>query len=1033
MFGLKLKEEGKTGMNHGDESGGSKHSCKSAKEKLVQIGEPAAPAYWKSIEDLRSGPRFTGEFPGGLPPILSDLPAKTETTRRDFLTLMGFSLAVAGLSGCRAPVQSAIPLLVGSDQIIPGVSSWYATTCRGCASSCSLLVKQRDGRPIKIEGNAQSTLFGGGTCATGQASVLSLYDDARLRGPLWHGQAVKWEEIDQHVLESLSASQASKRKVVLLSGTITSPSTREIISEWGKSYSNFRHVVYDAVSLSAMRAANAQSFGRAVIPHYMFDKARVIVGLEADFLGTWLSPVEFARQYASNRKPEGTPSLHIQFESGLSVTGSNADARIAVAPSEMGAVAAALLKRIAHKAGVAGVSEAPELGFELNLDSKKLDAVAEELWKHRGQGLVVSGYNDVAVQMTVNALNAFLGNIGKTIDLARPSLQRSGDDAAMAGLVEEMNRGEVHTLILYGMNPAYDYPDAQEFLKGLEKVTLSVSFADRPDETSSHVHAICPDHHFLEAWGDAEPVESHYSLAQPLIAPLFETRAAQRSLLQWLGHPQPDYYAYLREYWQKNIFTRQSEIQNFDAFWDRSLQDGLVELPGRRAFYVPVFHGEWRSAVRSIADRTQPAHVSKDETYELHFYESVALRDGRHANNPWLQELPDPISKVTWGNYAAVAPKLAGKLNVADGDVVALKTANGQIELPVFIQPGQEGRTISVALGYGRRQAGKAGNNVGVNTYPLMPMVRGFSQYSATNATLVKTGRREKVASTQSHFSMEGRPIVLETTLEELHKEGAADAETSALPTLWAERLHGEHAWGMAIDMNACTGCSACVVACQAENNVPVVGKDQVERNRIMHWIRIDRYYSGPEDNPVSVHQPMMCQHCQNAPCETVCPVLATTTSSEGLNQQVYNRCIGTRYCANNCPYKVRRFNWYNYTENQDFDFNMANPLGRMVLNPDVAVRSRGVMEKCSMCVQRIQLAKNVALQGKRELVDGDIQTACQQACPTQAIVFGDLKDPNSRVSQLQQSQRHYQVLEDLGVRPNVSYLKKVRNPLETA
>src|SRR5581483_2699774 len=410
-------------MNQDDESGGSKGSCKSLKQQLVQIGEPAAPTHWKSMDELRHGRRIGSEFPGGLP-ALSHSPAKAETTRRDFLTLMGFSLAVAGLSGCRAPVQSAIPLLVGSDQIIPGVSNWYATTCRGCASSCSLLVKQRDGRPIKIEGNSQSTLFGGGTCATGQATVLSLYDDARLRGPLWHGQPTKWEEVDQRVSEFMAQSQSDKRKIVLLSTTITSPSTLEIIGEWGKRYSIFRHVVYDPISLSAMRTANAQSFGRAVIPHYMFDKARVIVGLEADFLGTWLSPVEFARQYASNRRPEGKPSLHVQFESGLSVTGSNADARIAAAPSDLGVIAAALLRRIARRAGIAGAREALEmiLDLEIGLDSRKLDAVAEELWKHRGQGLVVSGSNNVSVQVVVNALNAFLSNIGNTIDLERPSL-----------------------------------------------------------------------------------------------------------------------------------------------------------------------------------------------------------------------------------------------------------------------------------------------------------------------------------------------------------------------------------------------------------------------------------------------------------------------------------------------------------------------------------------------------------------------------------------------------------------------------------
>jgi len=986
-------------MNRG---GVVKISCKGPKESLVRIGEP--PVHWKSVEELWNGPRPSGEFPGGLP-------GKSESdTRRDFLSLMGFTVA-AGLAGCRAPVQHAVPLLAGSDQIVPGVSNWYATTCGGCPSACSLLVKQRDGRPIKIEGNDRSSLFGRGTCATGQATVLSLYDGERLRGPLWKGQPVKWPAIDGQGRDALRAAEKDRRPIVLLYGTITSPSTLQIVGEWSKRYAGFRHVVYDAVSLSAMRAANAASFGRAVIPHYAFDKARMIVGLEADFLGTWLSPVEFARQYASSRKPEGTFSTHVQFESGFSVTGSNADIRVPVAPSEIGGVAVALLRRIGHRAGVTDVPDSPE-PFA---DSKKLDAIAEALWRHRGESLVVSGVRDLPVQVAVNALNSWLGNIGKTVDLARPSYQRGGDDAAMAELVEQMNRGEIHTLMMHGVNPAYDYSEHERFTQGLEKVTLSISFSDRRDETSSRVHAICPDHHFLESWGDAEQVDSHFSLAQPLIAPLFNTRATPESLLAWLGN-ESGHYAYLRSFWRENIFPRQDERPDFEGFWDRSLQDGVVVLPQKSVARVDAFHGDWKTAARAIVSKSARA----DGRYELHFYESVALRDGRHANNPWLQELPDPISKVTWGNYAAVAPQLARKLGLSEGDVVSLKTEKGQLQLPVFLQPGQHEKSISVALGYGRRQVGKAGQDVGVNAFP--------HRYPAGNVTLEKTGRAVKLASTQSHFYMDGRPIILESTLKEARLESAAAESGESLPTLWPEYPQGEHSWGLAIDLTSCTGCSACVIACQAENNIPVVGKDQVQRIRSMHWIRVDRYYTGPEDCPASVHQPMMCQHCGHAPCETVCPVNATTTSSEGINQQVYNRCVGTRYCANNCPYKVRRFNWYNYTENAKFDFNMNSPLGRMVLNPDVVVRSRGVMEKCSLCVQRIQLAKNLALQGKRALADGDIKTACQQSCPTQAIVFGDLKDANSRAARLHRSQRHYQVLEELGTRPNVAYLKKVRN-----
>ena len=946
-----------------------------------------------------------------------------EDTRRDFLTRMGFTTAVAALASCRAPVQNAVPLLTASDRLTPGVASYYATTCGACPSACSLLVKQRDGRPIKIEGNERSVLFGGGTCATGQAAVLSLYDGERLRGPLWQGQPVQWQELDRRMAGLLAAARQRAGRVVLLSGTITSPSTREIIAEWARQFPGFRHVVYDAISLSALRTANRESFGRAVVPHYAFDKARVIVGLEADFLGAWLSPVEFSAQYARTRSPERWPSLHVQFESGLSVTGSNADVRIPVAPSEIGIIAISLLRRVAEKAGLQGAPQIPEGNAE------KLDALANQLWRHRGESLIVSGVQDKSVQIVVNALNEVLGNIGKTVDLDRPSLQRAGDDSAMAELVEEMNRAEVHTVMLHGVNPAYDYPESERFLAGLQKAALSISLSDRIDETSAHVTAICPDHHFLESWGDAEPVDSHFSLAQPLIAPLFDTRAMQTSLLTWLGRDS-DYYSYLREFWRKNLFPRQREAKQFDAFWDNSLQSGAPVVPSESAASAVSFHGDWRAATRDIVENHERSRRDRSENlYELHCYESVALRDGRHANNPWLQELPDPITKVTWGNYAAVAPKLAKRLQLEDGDVVSVKTGNAAVEIPVLVQPGQHEETISVAIGYGRKRVGKVGKAVGVNIFPYASIAGGLRRYSAANVTLQNTGKRDKPVSTQTHFSMEDRPIALETSFRAIQEHSPADRESdSHLPTLWTERLQGEHSWGMVIDLNACTGCSACVIACQAENNIPVVGKDQVERVRIMHWIRIDGYYSGSEDNPSSVHQPMMCQHCGHAPCETVCPVLATTTSSEGINQQVYNRCIGTRYCANNCPYKVRRFNWYNYTDNPRFDFNMATPLGRMVLNPDVVVRSRGVMEKCSLCVQRIQLAKNTALQQKRHLAEGDIKTACQQACPTSAIVFGDLKNPNSLVSRLQQNPRYYRVLEEIGTRPNVGYLKKVRN-----
>jgi Fe-S-cluster-containing dehydrogenase component/anaerobic selenocysteine-containing dehydrogenase len=964
-----------------------------------------------------------GEFPGGLPSPHAP-PAEGET-RRDFLSAMGFGIVAAGLGACRAPEQKAIPLAVASVDQIPGVANYYATTCGGCASACSLVVKQRDGRPIKVEGNEASPLFGGATCATGQATVLSLYDQERLRCPTWQGKPVPWRQLDEAVVSALAAARASGGGVALLSSTITSPSLLALIERWQREVPGFRHVMYDAVSAGGLRQAGAHAFGQPLIPHYAFDRARVIVGMEADFLGTWLSPVEYARQYAHGRARWRGAGLHLQVEAGMSVTGSNADRRIVIAPSQRNAFATSLLARIAAMAGHAAAAAATPAD---DVDVTAIDEVAAQLWAHRGESLVVSGCNDVAIDRAVHAINALLGNLGQTVDLERPSRQRQGSDAAMATLVEDMLAGRVHTLILHGVNPVYDYADRAGFVAGLAKVNCALSTADRDDETATLCHGVGPDHHFLEAWGDAEPVSGHLSLSQPTISPLFDTRSAVESLLRWLGDPM-DHYQFLRGYWRDHLFPRQLGPSTFEQFWDLTLERGVIDLGARADQPAAAYRDDWEAALAALRAHAPPARelggLGGKERFELSLVEGVPLRDGRHANNPWLLELPDPITKLTWGNAASLAPRTAARLGLRNGDVVAILTAGGSVELPIFEQPGQHPSTITIALGYGREQAGKAGSHVGTNAFPLAAPAHGERRNWADGVELRRTGKHQALASTQDHFSMEGRAIVLDIAASELGRQPAAAED---LPDLWGERPHGARSWGMSIDLDACTGCSACVVACQAENNVPVVGKDQVQRQRSMHWIRIDRYYVGAEDQPRSVHQPMMCQHCGHAPCETVCPVLATTTSSEGLNQQVYNRCIGTRYCANNCPYKVRRFNWFNYTDNARFDFNMANPIGRLVLNPDVTVRSRGVMEKCSLCVQRIHAAKNQAVKEERPLRDGDIKTACQQACPANAIVFGDLADPSSQVANQMRDQRTYRVLDELGTRPNVAYLKKVRH-----
>jgi molybdopterin-containing oxidoreductase family iron-sulfur binding subunit len=943
-------------------------------------------------------------------------------TRRDFLAAFGAGVTGSALAACsRAPVQKAIPFLVQPEEVTPGVATWYATTCGGCSAACGLLVKTRDGRPIKVEGNPDSSLSGGGTCAVGQATVLSLYDEARLPGPRWAGRSTTWGEIDTRIIERLTAA-GRRGRIVFLSGPVVSPTLNRLIGECRQRWAGFRHVVHEPLSLAALRRANQVTFGRFEVPHYRLDRAQVVVGLDADFLGTWLSPVEFTRAYTRVRRVRAgaAPPRHVQFEPGLSLTGANADVRVAVPPSDLGLVAVALLRGIAERRGIDGVPEVPSVGG----DRSAAEAAAEDLWAHRGDSLVVCGARDVDVQVVVNAANALLGNLGAAVDFARPSLQSQGDDGAVAEAIESMRRGEVQALIVHDANPVYDHPRAAALLEGIDRVALSVSLAGRLDETASSVQAVCPDHHFLESWGDAEPVAGHLSLGQPAIAPLHDTRSVLDSLLRWTA-AESGAYGYLRDHWRRAIFPRQRRYHDFDEFWDRSLHDGGLELPAEER-PAPRLAGDWIGAARRILDAHRlSAGLGEGGRCQVHLHASVAIRDGRHADNAWLQEVPDPVTKVTWGNVAAVSPSLAARLGVADGDVVALEaTGAARVELPALVQPGQAPDTVSVAVGYGRTAAGKAGLAVGANAFPLLA--------ASTFAHVVKTGRSAPLAVTQTQDSLEGRPLLQETTWASL-AAGAPGAPDHEQPSLYPERAPGEHRWGLAIDLSSCTGCSACIVACQAENNVPVVGPDEVRRRREMHWIRIDRYYTGPPEAPRVGFQPMMCQHCGNAPCEPVCPVLATTHSTDGLNQQIYNRCIGTRYCANNCPYKVRRFNFFDYASGDRPGLGLRKPLPVMVLNPDVTVRSRGVMEKCSLCVQRIQAGRFRALKEGRELADGDVRTACQQACPAQAIMFGDLSDPRSRVAEWSRSSRAFHVLDDLGTRPAVAYLAKVRHPREEA
>lgn len=1008
--------------------------------------------YWKGLEELNNDPKFLAnkrnEFAEGIPleEVLTEQDGEITSNRRDFLKYFGFSVSAVALAACnKTPVKQAIPYIVKPENVTPGIPNWYATTHP--ETGASILVKTREGRPIKIEGNPDSPLFKGGVSAIEHASVLGLYDNERLKAPQMEGSEVEWSALDAKV----TAALAGAKNIRLVTNHISSPSVKRAVAEFTAKYPATKQVVYEPVSYSALIAANGKAFGKAVVPGYRFDKAKVIVSFGADFLGTWISPVEFTKQWVSNRKV-GTSgggkkemSRHIQFESNLSLTGSNADVRFPIKPSAEGVILVSLYNKIAAMAGAAPLSGAQNIELALNM----VENTAKELFAAKGQSLVVSGSNNIENQLLVCAINSLLGNIGSTYDLDNYSNQKGGNDAGFDAFVAEMNNGGVDAVIFMNTNPAYSYRNAKRFEDGLKKVAFTLSTSASVDETAVLCKMHAPDNHYLESWGDAEPKAGYYALIQPTISPVFNTRQAAESLLRWSGNS-TDFYSYVKATW--------SGMGVNEATWNKSLHDGFM-YNGPKATQSYSFSG-----APAVAGAYSAYNAGKDKV-ELHLYTKVGVGDGTHANNPWLQELPDPISKVCWDNYASIGKVTADKLGVKDGDVITIKTKDYTIEsIPVLVQPGQANNTVSVALGYGRTHGGKVAKYVGKNAYGLTNFAGENVQYSRADVTVEKASGEYELAQTQTHHTIEGRDIIREASLKEFIKDPKAGNHKHAhIISLWDERDSKGHRWAMAIDMNACTGCGSCVVSCSAENNVPVVGRKEILNSREMHWIRIDRYYSfkdqngktltreqsnagnllkGKDENLIDysegsstdfenvrvAFQPMMCQHCGHAPCETVCPVLATVHSSEGLNHMAYNRCVGTRYCANNCPYKVRRFNWFKYRENDKFDFYMNNDLGRMVINPDVTVRSRGVMEKCSFCIQRIQGGKLKAKLEGRSLKDGDVKTACQQSCPADAIVFGDVNDPNSEIAKLFKNERSYVVLEEYNVQPSVSYMTKIRN-----
>ncbi|MCI0920878.1 TAT-variant-translocated molybdopterin oxidoreductase [Sphingobacterium rhinopitheci] len=995
--------------------------------------------YWKGLEELNQTPAFVekskGEFAESVPveDVLNEAGLSTRTPRRDFLKALGFGLGAVTLAACnRTPVHKAMPYVIKPEEITPGIPNFYASSFKGQ----SILVRTREGRPISVEPNPNSVGLNQGIDAVAVTSVLDLYDMSKLQNPQIGGKDVQWSKLDNTVIGALDKAAAAGKQITIVSTTVNSPSTLASIARFAAKYPATNHVQVDPISYSGLIEANKNSFGKAVVPTYNFENAQVVVSVAADFLGSWLEGEEQTQDYTKNRDYKslkgGKMSRHIQFESGLSLTGANADVRIAIRPSEEGAVLISLYNAITGQSIAGGT---------INAKAKTAIAlVAKELVNAKGAAVVVAGANDVYIQSLVNAINTQLGAYGAIIDLDNYSKQYQGSDVAFQKFLTDAKAGQVGVAFFLNSNPAYNYFKAEDVKAAIAKIDFTVSLSDRDDETAILTKAIAPVPTYLESWGDGSSKEGLVTIVQPTINPVFDTRQPEKSFLVWSGDSATDIYDFVKENWEANILAGTGKT------WKDVLQTGYIYKGSNTgsAYSANVDVNAVAAAIVNDAKK-----VTAD--VELKLYESTVMRDGRYANNAYLQELPDPVSKVTWDNYAAINPIFAEQLGLGENSKVKIEANGYAIELPVLLQPGQTMGTVSVALGYGRTNVGKAGNNVGQNAYPFLTLVNGTLQF-ASKATVSKLSETYELAQTQTHNTIEGRNIIRETTfakyLKDPNSESGRFADSHKTYDLWNKFDQPGHKWVMAIDLNACTGCGSCIVACNVENNIPVVGRDEVRRRREMHWLRIDRYYTIIEDGKdytkekeikhlkdfedvTVVNQPMLCQHCDHAPCETVCPVLATVHSSEGLNHMAYNRCFGTRYCANNCPYKVRRFNWFNYWNDSRFDNYLNNEFTHLLLNPDVTSRSRGVMEKCSMCIQRIQAGKLKAKMEDRKLKDGDVQMACQAACSANAIIFGDANDPESEVSKAIRNERVYYVLEEINVQPNIGYMTKVRNTFE--
>lgn len=977
---------------------------------------------WRSLAELADAPEYR-EF------LESEFPAAEDpegVNRRRWLQVMGASLSLAAVGGgCRWEKTELLPLARRPDNRVPGEPQYFATAMELDGAAVGLLVQSVDGRPIKIEGNPQHPQSLGSTTAWHQASLLHLYDPDRSSFPVERAgprsEKRSWEQADRALRERL-AEMPGGAGLRILSEASSSPTIAAMRTRLEARLPQARWHEYEPFSRDNEREGTRLAFGKPYRVHYRLDRARRIVCFDADLLAVHPAAIEYQRFYADGREVvDGEMNRLYAVESRFTVTGAAADHRLPVRSSQIGTVVATLERAIADPSATEDAGDAV---------ARFVHALAQDLAQHRGASVVAAGPGQPPeVHAAVQRINAALGNAGQTV-LYYPEPERPSHVEDLRALVEAMKAGEVKTLVILGGNPVLDAPADLGFAEALGQVPTSIHLSLYLDETSERATWHLPQAHYLESWGDARGFDGTYTLLQPLIDPLLGGRSAIEVLAQILDEGPTSGYELVQQQ-----FRAEFGEDGFDSRWQTAVHQGLVA------------DSAWQPETPELqaveSDGTAAAKAGGAQGLEIVFYPDNSVFDGRFANNGWLQEMPDPLTKLTWDNAALIAPATAESLGVEHGKIARLSYAGREMEIPVCVLPGQAEGSVAVAVGYGRTAAGYVGGSetegiapVGVDVYRLR---QSGAMYFDGGLTVTPTGRPHRLACTQDHHAidkvgLEERghrvgELARSATLAQYkeHPDFAHEAGHTPQVSLWKEHeFPGEHHWGMSIDLSKCIGCNACVVACQAENNVPVVGKQRVLEYREMHWLRIDRYFEGGLENPIAHHQPIPCMHCENAPCEAVCPVAATVHSREGLNEMVYNRCVGTRYCSNNCPYKVRRFNFFNFAKQFD---NPRSDLTKMILNPEVTVRSRGVMEKCTYCVQRIQAARTTSVREGRLIADGEIQTACQQACPSRAIVFGDIADPSSRVAQLMAADRSYGMLEELNTQPRTRYLARIRNP----